>query len=99
MPKTVDHGMRRTQMADAAVRLAGRQGLHAVTMRAVAAETGFSLSLVQYYFGTKTELVHAGLQHLEEQSNQRWAARLAALPQPVSARAYLGSVFRRSAAH
>ncbi|OEV04856.1 TetR/AcrR family transcriptional regulator [Streptomyces oceani] len=96
MPRTVDHEQRRTQIADAAVRLAGREGLHAVSMRAVAAEAGISLHLVQYYFGTKAELIHAGLRHLERQSNERWAARLAALPQPVSARAYLEAFFEEA---
>ncbi|KAA9166290.1 TetR/AcrR family transcriptional regulator [Amycolatopsis acidicola] len=87
MPKTVDHELRRSQLAAALVRLAARDGLHAVTMRAVAAEAGVSLRLVQYYFETKAELVQAGLRQLQHQSSQRWAARVENLPSPRSGRA------------
>ncbi|MBF6290125.1 TetR family transcriptional regulator [Nocardia cyriacigeorgica] len=48
MPRTVDHVQRRAQLADAVVAVAAREGLHAVTIRAVAAEAGVSLRFVQY---------------------------------------------------
>ncbi|ESP96908.1 MULTISPECIES: TetR/AcrR family transcriptional regulator [Streptomyces] len=89
MPKRVDHAQRRAHIADALVRVAARDGLHAVTMRAVAAEAGMSLNLVQYYFDTKAQLMHAALQHLEQQSHERWSARLESLENPGSARACL----------
>ncbi|MFD5249960.1 TetR/AcrR family transcriptional regulator [Amycolatopsis sp. NPDC058340] len=89
MPRTVDHEERRAQIAEALVRVAGRDGLHAVTMRAVAAESGVSLRLVQYYFATKAQLMLGALRHLERRSHQRWAQRLAALPDPVSPRAFV----------
>ncbi|MFE6286283.1 TetR/AcrR family transcriptional regulator [Streptomyces sp. NPDC057877] len=89
MPKRVDHAQRRAHIADALVRVAARDGLHAVTMRAVAAEAGMSLNLVQYYFDTKAQLMHAALRHLEQRSQERWAARLAALDEPESARSCL----------
>lgn len=89
MPKRVDHAQRRAHIADALVRVAARDGLHAVTMRAVAAEAGMSLNLVQYYFDTKAQLMHAALLHLEQQSHERWAARLENLNDPESARASL----------
>ncbi|RZS44577.1 TetR family transcriptional regulator [Herbihabitans rhizosphaerae] len=89
MPKTVDHEQRRALIADALVRLAAREGLHAVTMRAVADEAGVSLRLVQYYFHSKAELLRGALAHLERQSVLRWEARLARLPGPVSARAFV----------
>ncbi|WP_431893192.1 TetR/AcrR family transcriptional regulator [Micromonospora haikouensis] len=89
MPNTSDHTVRRTQIADALVRLAGREGLHAVTMRAVAAEAGVSLRLVQYYFQDKEHLLIGALRHLEQQSHQRWAQRLAGLPDPPPPRAVI----------
>ncbi|MFF9571783.1 TetR/AcrR family transcriptional regulator [Streptomyces sp. NPDC014685] len=89
MPKRVDHAQRRAHIADALVRVAARDGLHAVTMRAVAAEAGMSLNLVQYYFDTKAQLMHAALQHLERQSHERWSARLEGPDGPGSARARL----------
>ncbi len=64
MPKRVDHEERRRQIADALLRSAAARGLHATGMREVAAEAGVSLRLVQYYFGTKEELLLAGMQHL-----------------------------------
>lgn len=82
MPRTADHDARRTQIIDGLVRVAGRDGLHAVTMRAVAAEAGVSLRLVQYYFETKARLMNAALERLERQSHERWAARLEGLRDP-----------------
>ncbi|MFD9358377.1 TetR/AcrR family transcriptional regulator [Streptomyces sp. NPDC060031] len=78
MPKRVDHEERRTQIAEALVRVAGRRGLHAVGMRDVAAEAGVSLRLVQYYFQTKEKLLFYGLQHLTDRFTARVGARLAA---------------------
>ncbi|MGP4090943.1 TetR/AcrR family transcriptional regulator [Streptomyces sp. KR55] len=75
MPKRVDHAERRTEIAEALVRVAGRRGLHAVGMRDVAAEAGVSLRLVQYYFETKEKLLLYGLQHLAERFGERVAAR------------------------
>ncbi|WP_436778187.1 TetR/AcrR family transcriptional regulator [Yinghuangia sp. YIM S09857] len=89
MPKRVDHAERRAHITDALVRVAAREGLYAVTMRAVATEAGTSLNLVQYYFATKAQLMHAALERLEEQSRERWAARSAALPRPMGARAFV----------
>ncbi|MFD6884954.1 TetR/AcrR family transcriptional regulator [Streptomyces sp. NPDC059957] len=78
MPKRVDHEERRTQIAEALIRVAGRRGLHAVGMRDVAAEAGVSLRLVQYYFQTKEKLLFYGLQHLTDRFTSRVGARLAA---------------------
>jgi AcrR family transcriptional regulator len=64
VPKRVDHEERRRQIADALLRTAAARGLHATGMREVAAEAGVSLRLVQYYFGTKEELLLSGMQHL-----------------------------------
>jgi AcrR family transcriptional regulator len=45
-------------------------------MREVAAEAGVSLRLVQYYFGTKEELLLAAMQHLAVQFSDRVLARI-----------------------
>ncbi|MFG2293967.1 TetR/AcrR family transcriptional regulator [Streptomyces sp. NPDC048603] len=78
MPKRVDHEERRTQIAEALVRVAAARGLHAVGMRDVAAEAGVSLRLVQYYFETKEKLLLYGLQQLVEGFGSRVTARVAA---------------------
>lgn len=82
MPRTVDHDERRAQLADALARVAARDGLHAVSMRAVAAEAGTSLRLVQYYFENKRQLLIGAMRQLEERSNARWQARLARATDP-----------------
>jgi AcrR family transcriptional regulator len=76
VPKRVDHEERRRQIADALVRAAATRGLHATGMREVAAEAGVSLRLVQYYFGTKEELLLAAMQQLAAQFAERGLARI-----------------------
>jgi AcrR family transcriptional regulator len=76
VPKRVDHEERRRQIADALLRTAVTRGLHATGMREVAAEAGVSLRLVQYYFGTKEELLLAAMQHLAAQFSERALARI-----------------------
>src|SRR6516164_7090084 len=75
MPKRVDHEERRQQIAEALLRTAAARGLHAAGMREVAADAGVSLRLVQYYFGTKEELLLAGMQYLAARFAARAAAR------------------------
>lgn len=75
MPRRVDHEQRRRQIADALVRTAATRGLHATGMREVAAEAGVSLRLVQYYFGTKEELLLAAMQNLAARYGERVMAR------------------------
>ena len=76
VPKRADHEQRRRQIADALLRVAATRGLHAAGMREVAAEAGVSLRLVQYYFGTKEELLLAAMQHLAAQFGDRVLARI-----------------------
>jgi AcrR family transcriptional regulator len=76
VPKRVDHEERRRQIAEALLRTAAVRGLHATGMREVAAEACVSLRLVQYYFGTKEELMLAAMQHLAAQFGQRAMARI-----------------------
>ncbi len=75
MPKRVDHEERRRQIADALLRTAAERGLHATGMREVAAEAGVSVRLVQYYFGTKEELLLAAMQQLAARFGERVLAR------------------------
>jgi AcrR family transcriptional regulator len=76
VPKRVDHEERRRQIADALLRTAATRGLHAAGMREVAAEAGVSLRLVQYYFGTKEELLLSGMQQLAARFAERAMTRI-----------------------
>jgi len=57
MPIIVDEGARRALIAGATLRLAQREGVGAVTIRAVARELGRSTVFVTNYLGTRTELL------------------------------------------
>ncbi|MDQ1007502.1 AcrR family transcriptional regulator [Streptomyces sp. V4I23] len=96
MPRRVDHTERRTEIAEALVRVAGRRGLHAVGMRDVAAEAGVSLRLVQYYFETKEKLLLYGLQHLAERFGERVAARCRAAGERPGPRAKIEALLMAS---
>ena len=95
MPKRVDHEERRRQISDAMLRTAATRGLHATGMREVAAEAGVSLRLVQYYFGTKEELLLAAMQQLAAQFAERAMARINRLKQtqsPVNPRDVIAAI-------
>jgi AcrR family transcriptional regulator len=95
VPKRVDHEERRRQIADALVRTAARRGLHATGMREVATEAGVSLRLVQYYFGTKEELLLAAMQQLAAQFGDRVLARIQRIKEtgsPASPREVIAAI-------
>jgi AcrR family transcriptional regulator len=71
MPKRVDHAARRREISEAVVRITVKGGLASATFREVAAEAGVSVRLVQYYFGTKDQLLFATQRHVAERSIAR----------------------------
>jgi AcrR family transcriptional regulator len=87
MTPRVDHEARRAQIAEALLRIADTQGLQSASMRAVAAEAGVSLRLVQYYFTSKEALLLDALARLRDQLQARmatWIARAGSPPTPRS---------------
>lgn len=54
-----------SEFADAALRIVGRDGMAALSFRAVAAEAGWSLGAVQKAFATKQELLLAALERAQ----------------------------------
>ena len=77
MPERVDGrrrrgDRRRRALLDATLRVIGRDGLAAVTQRAVAAEAELPPSAVYYYFATLDDLVAAALVEV----NERFIAQL-----------------------
>jgi AcrR family transcriptional regulator len=79
VPKVVDHEARRRQIADALLRVAAARGLHHAGLREVAAEAGVSVRLIQYYFGTKEQLLLYATQYLAVQLADRAKARIRAV--------------------
>src|SRR5688572_290818 len=67
---------RRRALLAATLHVIGRDGLAAVTQRAVAAEAGLPPSAVYYYYPTLDDLVTAALVDV----NDRFLAELRALP-------------------
>lgn len=87
MTTRVDHEERRTQISEALLRIADTQGLQSASMRAVAAEAGVSLRLVQYYFTTKEALLLDALARLQNQLQARmttWITDAGTPPTPRS---------------
>ncbi|AUG80199.1 TetR family transcriptional regulator [Kitasatospora sp. MMS16-BH015] len=85
MSAQVDHEERRRQITEALLRIADTQGLQAASMRAVAAEAGVSLRLVQYYFTTKEGLLLDALTRLRTQLQarmERWVREAGTPPTP-----------------
>ena len=74
MPKIVDHDQRREELAAAVWRLAARDGLEAVTIRAVAAEAGWSTGALHHYFGDKEELLLFAFQTVADRVGRRVTA-------------------------
>lgn len=91
MPKLVDHDPRRRQIAQAVWRLATLGGLEDVTLRQVAAEAGVSPRLLQYYFGTRDQLLLGALEDLDKDAEQRARDRLTALGDKPETRALAGT--------
>ncbi|GGP44025.1 TetR/AcrR family transcriptional regulator [Saccharothrix coeruleofusca] len=92
MPRQVDHELRRRQIAQAVWRLAARGGLEGVTLRQVAAEAEVSARLLQYYFGTRDQLLLGALELLNTDAERRARERLEALGEEPSARALVRGV-------
>ncbi|MBC2642209.1 MULTISPECIES: TetR/AcrR family transcriptional regulator [unclassified Rhodococcus (in: high G+C Gram-positive bacteria)] len=61
VPKIVDHDERRLVLADAVLALIAREGISAVTTRAVAEESGWSTGVLNHYFRSRHELLLAAL--------------------------------------
>jgi len=83
VPKVVDHDERRAEIIEALFRLVRRDGIHAVSVRTVAAEAGMSASALRHYFGTQDELFTVALQSVVD----RVRARLEPLFPVLSGRA------------
>ncbi len=57
MPR-VPADVRRTELVQAAIQVATREGLAATTTRRIAQELGISVGVVHYCFRSKEELLH-----------------------------------------
>lgn len=72
MPRLVDHSRRREEIAAALWRVMQRDGMHAVSVRSVAREGGWSTGSLRHYFRTRDELLQFAMDSMAE----RVAARV-----------------------
>ncbi|MDH6126065.1 TetR/AcrR family transcriptional regulator [Kitasatospora sp. GP82] len=92
MNERVDQEERRRQIAEALLRIADTQGLQSASMRAVAAEAGVSLRLVQYYFASKEGLLLDALARLGAQLQARMEKWISAAGSPPTPRGIVTAV-------
>lgn len=72
MPKVVDHEERRRELAEAVWRIVQRDGIDHASVRAVAAESGWSSGSLRHYFPTQDALLGFAM----ELAYRRFLARL-----------------------
>jgi AcrR family transcriptional regulator len=77
MPR-VPADVRRTELVQAAIQVATREGLAATTTRRIAQELGISVGVVHYCFRSKEELLHEVIRVIADAQVQ--AARAAIIP-------------------
>lgn len=92
VPKVVDVEGRRRELSDALWRIVRRDGMHAVTVRSVAAEAGVSPGMVQHYFRTQDELIEFAMGEALEQMMERVARIDLSRPDPEAALAAMEEV-------
>ncbi|MGW9158223.1 TetR/AcrR family transcriptional regulator [Microbacterium sp. NPDC055665] len=80
MPKQVDHGERRQQIAHALWKVVDEQGWGRATMRVVAQEAGVSLGQLQHYFSSRREMLTFARQLAAEGTADRVARASSSLP-------------------
>ncbi|MFD6157564.1 TetR/AcrR family transcriptional regulator [Nocardia sp. NPDC060256] len=92
LPRLVDHEQRRRQITDATRRVIVSGGMGAVTFQTVAVEAGFSVRLVQYYFGTKHEFLLATHRSVMEDAGARFLRQWNALGSDATPREAIRAV-------
>lgn len=71
MPKIVDHDQRRRELAAAVWQVIARDGVEGISIRAVAAASGWSSGALRHYFSTRAELLAFACEQVIEQVTER----------------------------
>ncbi len=90
-----DREQRRRQIIDAEVHITTSGGLQAATFRTIAKEAGVSVRLVQYYFGTKDQLLADTLAEVGRGAVERVQSALGDLGPDPSARQRIRTIFEQ----
>ncbi|RKT82684.1 regulatory protein, tetR family [Saccharopolyspora antimicrobica] len=89
MPKIVDHDERRLEIAEALWQVARRDGIHAVSVRTVAAQARMSPTALRYFFTTQDELLEFAMHAVADRVAVRVRSRLDATGTPEGVRRLL----------
>ncbi|MGA8117448.1 MAG: TetR/AcrR family transcriptional regulator [Actinocatenispora sp.] len=89
MPKVVDHEQRRHELATALWRVVMRDGFRAVTVRSVAAESGWSSGALRHYFPGRNDLLVFAIDHAVDDARARMQKRGAVATDLDAIRAFL----------
>lgn len=92
MPKLVDHDARRREIAESVLRLVVREGVEAVSLRKVAAESGMAMGTTQYYFADREQMLTFALATMNERRGARVQGAVAALGERADPRLVLRTV-------
>jgi AcrR family transcriptional regulator len=74
VPKAVDHVARRRELAEAVWRVISTDGVHRASVRAVAAESGWSTGSLRHYFPTQDSLLAFAMELLADKARARLLA-------------------------
>ena len=74
MPKIVDHGRRRDEIALVACRVVAEYGFDQATIVRIAREAGYTTGMVAHYFDTKQEIIIAALRLMLRRIEERLTA-------------------------
>jgi AcrR family transcriptional regulator len=74
VPKVVDHQARRRELAEAVWRVISTDGVHHASVRAVAAESGWSTGSLRHYFPTQDSLLAFAMELLADKARARLQA-------------------------
>jgi TetR/AcrR family transcriptional regulator, transcriptional repressor of bet genes len=81
--QSIDHGERRQKIAGIAADVIAREGLDAATVRRIAAEAGFSTTIVTHYFANKDEVLLWAYRFVAAQAVRRFDQVVALEPGDV----------------
>ncbi|MFH8407990.1 TetR/AcrR family transcriptional regulator [Streptomyces sp. NPDC018019] len=84
MPKIVDPAARRRAVADAVLRVIGREGVEGASLRNVAEEAGLAIGSVRHYFRDHDELLLFTMRELSTRIDHRVRAHVDRLLDPAA---------------
>lgn len=92
MPKVVDHAERRRELAEAVWRVIARDGVAEISIRTVAAESGWSSGALRHYFATRDQLLAFACELVIERASER----IRGLDPPGGLREQVGAVLAQT---